>query len=332
MRAKVIGSVLVAVTCVALSSAGTAAAAAPTVEPRPGLFFEAVLPTGDGWSIYLRGSGPHRVELDIANPELAASYTTMNYSTGGRVGPNGIEADLGRFGHVDLRFSAPPEKSVARFPNCRGSYRQVVRTGTLTGRVEFTALAGPPKVDLESVEGEIRGPTKGVCKPVPVIIGGPETPAPTARAARGFESAPQELRAHRRSKARTVDIYATRVTGEIVLMAASSTRRFGRVLVSTSVHAPFGGGPGESVRLTTTGKSALPTGATLRAAAPFSGVGTYRRRPGAPPTWLGSLAAQIPGEGKLHLAGPGFHAIVCGYENTRRQRACESKVAPPLTQ
>jgi hypothetical protein len=330
-RAKVIGTVLIAVTCVALSAAGTATAVvARTVAPRPGLFFGAHLPLADGWSIYLRGSGPHRVELDISNPERAASYTTMNYSTGGRVGRDGIEADLGRFGHVDLHFSGAPEKYVERFQNCGGNYRQIVHTGTLTGNLEFAALAGPPPVDLESVEGEIRGPTKGVCKPRRVIIG-PETPRPTARAAAGFESPSEELRARRRSKVRTIEVDATRVTGEIVLMAASSTRGFGNVLVATSVRPPFQGGPGEAGRLTTTGKADLPTGATMRVAAPFSGVGRYRRSPGRPPTWLGSLMAVIPGEGKLHLAGPGFRAIVCGYENARHQRACERKVAPPLT-
>jgi hypothetical protein len=291
MHAKVIGSVLIAVTCVALSAAGAATAAASrTVAPRPGLFFEAHLPMAGGWSIYLRGSGPHRVELDISSPEREASYTTMNYSTGGRVGRNGTEADLGRFGHVDLHFSGTPEKHAERFPNCGGNYRQVVRTGTLIGHLEFAALTGPPPVDLESVESEIRGPTKGVCKPRPVIIG-PETPTPTARAAAGFESPPEELRARRRSKVRTIEVDATRVTGEIVLMAASSARRFGKVLVATSVRPPFHGGPGEAAHLTTSGEADLPIGATMRAAAPFSGVGRYRRRPGKPPTWLGSLMA-----------------------------------------
>ena len=332
MRAKVIGSVFIVVTCVALAAAGGAtAAAARTVAPHPGLFFEAHLPLADGWSIYLRGSGPHRVELDISNPEGAASYTTMNYSTGGRVGRDGIEADLGRFGHVDLRFSGTPERYVERFPNCRGTYRQIVHTGTLTGQVEFAALAGPPPVALESVEGEIRGPTKGVCRPVPFSPGGPETPVPTARPTSGFESQSEDFLARRRSKARTIDLYATRIAGEVVDMAATSTRHFGKVLVATSVHAPHGRGPGEAAHLRTTGMPVRPYGATLRAAPPFSGVGTFRGLPGGPSSWRGSLAVQIPGEGRINLAGPGFKAVVCGYESTRRQRSCERTVAPPHT-
>jgi hypothetical protein len=334
MRAKVFGPFLVATTCVALSLAGAATArAAPTVEPRPGLFFEAELPTTDGWSVYLRGSGPHQVELDISNPELAVSYTTMTYSTGGRVGPNGIEADLGRFGRVDLHFATPPEKSVQRFPECRGTYRQVVRTGTLTGQVEFAALAGPSMVDLTSLEGEISGPTKGVCKPVQITYG-PETGAPAPRAAtqpRAVRSSQlEDFLARRRSSARTIDLYAVGFGREVIDLAATTTRRFGKVLVATSVHAARGTeGPGAAVRLTTTGPPARPSGATLQAGSPFSGIGRYRARPGAPPTWLGSLAVRIPGEGKINLAGPEFHAVICGYEKTRRERRCERNVAPP---
>jgi hypothetical protein len=334
MRAKVFGPFLLAMTCVGLALAGTATAA-PTVGPRAGLFFQAKLPTTDGWSIYLRGSGPHRVELDIANPETATHYTTMNYSTGGRVGPNGIEADLGRFGRVDLRFSAPPEKSVVGFPNCRGSYREVVRTGTLTGQFEFAALAGPAKVDLESVEGEIRGPTKGVCKPVPITYG-PEVPAPAPRAAAGSRTAArlgftlEDFLARRRSSARTIDLYAFALRREVIDMAAKTTRQFGKVLVATSVHAARGTeGLGAAAHLTASGPAARPADATLRAGSPFSGTGRYRVRPGAPPTWLGSLAVRIPGEGRINLAGPDFRAVICGYENVRRERQCERTVAPP---
>jgi hypothetical protein len=336
MHTKVFGPFLAAMTCVAMLLGGAATAeAAQTIEPRPELFFEAKLPTVDGWSIYLRGSGPHRVELDIANPEAATHYTTMNYWTGGRVGANGIEADLGRFGSVDLRFSAPPEKSAVRFPNCRGTYREVIRTGTLTGHVDFAALAGPSDVDLESVEGEIRGPTKGVCKPVPITFG-PEPTPPAARAATGSRApavpsfASEDFLARRRSRARTIDLYAFRIDREIIDMAAKTTRRFGKVRVGTSVHAAHGNeGLWTAAHLTTTGPPVRPISAILRASSPFSGVGRYRARPGAPPTWLGSLAVRIPGEGKINLAGPEFRAVICGYEKTGKQRRCERKVAPP---
>ncbi len=320
------------VAAVFVAAAAATAASAQNIQPRQGLYFEAKLPMAGGWSIYLRGSGPHRVELDIANQELAASYVTMNYATGGRVGPDGIEADLGRFGHVDLRFSGPPEKSYEHFMNCGGSYREVVRSGTLTGSVEFAALAGPPKVDLESVEGEIRGPTKGVCKPVKEVISPPPMPAPLARAAPRLAGASKTFLAHRGSGARIIDLYAIGIGGEVIDMAATTTRRFGKVTVETSVHASQGTeGPWVSADLATTGPPARPDAATLRAGAPFSGEGRFRARTGAPATWLGSLAVQIPGEGKVSLAGPEFDAVICGYDKPRRQRGCERPVAPPHT-
>jgi hypothetical protein len=330
VRTKLLGLALLAVACLALPVGGTAtASAAEPVEPTAGLSFEAELPTTEGWTIYLRGVGPHYIELDIESAGSARRLTTMTYATGGRIGPDGIEADLGRFGQVDLHFAAPPRKSYLRFPDCGGSYREVIRSGTLTGTVEFAPLAGPSKVDLESVEGEISGPTLGVCKPRQIIFGGPETRPPSTRPATGFESPSEDLVARRRSNARTLDLSVFRIVGKVVDLAASSTRNFGKVTVQTTVHAPKGRGLGEAATLTTTGRPERPTGATLRARSPFSGVGIFRARPGVPPTWRGSFAVTIPGEGHFHLAGPGFSAVVCGYEETLRQRDCERTVAIP---
>ncbi len=116
-------------------------------------------------------------------------------------------------------------------------------------------------------------------------------------------------------------------------LAATSTRRFGRVLVSTTVHAPEGEeeAPGEGPEFSITGKGTRPHGATLSAPAPFSGTGTYTYRPGSPPTFLGSLKVHIPGEGMLPLAGPQFHPALCNFGKVRRQRACEEAGGPAHT-
>jgi hypothetical protein len=116
-------------------------------------------------------------------------------------------------------------------------------------------------------------------------------------------------------------------------MAATSTRRFGRVLVSTSVHAPESEEeePGEGAEFTISGKGTRPHRATLSAPAPFSGQGTYVYRPGSAPTFLGTLSVHIPGEGTVALTGPGFRAALCNYAKVKLQRACEETAAPPHT-
>jgi hypothetical protein len=186
-----------------------------------------------------------------------------------------------------------------------------------------------------NVEGEIRGPTRCVCKPVRVTYG-PEPTPNTARAAtdasapatRSFAS--EDFLARRRSKARLIDLYVFRIDREVIDMAAKMTRRFGKVLAATSVHASrVTEGPWSAAHLATAGPPARPTSAALQAGFPFSGVGRYRTRREAAPTWLGSLAVRVPGEGKINLAGREFRAVICGYEKARTQRRCEREVAPP---
>ncbi len=43
-------------------------------------------------------------------------------------------------------------------------------------------------------------------------------------------------------------------------------------------------------------------------AAPFAGFARYLRRPDAADSWKGPLTVPLLGLGRVHLAGPGFHA------------------------
>ena len=128
-----------------------------------------------------------------------------------------------------------------------------------------------------------------------------------------------------------IDLYAIDLENEVIDLAASSTRRFGGVVVQTTIHAPDSEEtrPGADVEFLVFGRGPRPTGADLEVAPPFSGSARYRTVADGPPSWLGDLAVQIPGEGELPLAGPEFRAILCGYLDTQRQRACESTVASP---
>ena len=134
-------------------------------------------------------------------------------------------------------------------------------------------------------------------------------------------------------RGRTVDLYAIDLEQEVVDLAASSTRRFGAVLVQTTIHAPESEEPGsgKAVDLSIFGDSPRPKAADLEVAPPFSGSARYRTTADGPPSWLGDLAVQMPGEGELSLAGPEFRAVLCGYLDTRRERACESAIASPHT-
>lgn len=329
---------VVAISSCALLFAGTAAAAAAHTVVRPERFhFEAQLPSSDGYSLYLRGYGHRKIELDIADSENPKRpYTTnMVYRTTGRVNRHGIEADFGPFGQVELRFVGSSQMPLYRFPNCKAA-RPEVQYGAMKGRIEFESLGGVVKLVTNRVEeAETWRVPKRTCSPKPrhVLAEAPGSFFSGKHKPRKAESESfvQTFLARAHMLERTIDFFAIRIDGEVVEMAATSTRRFGPVLVSTSVQAPENEvpGPGEEVEFSIVGRGPRPAGATLSAASPFSGSGTYRRGPGTAPTWLGSLAAEIPGEGTLSLAGPAFHANLCGYTSNKLERACERTVAPP---
>jgi hypothetical protein len=44
---------------------------------------------------------------------------------------------------------------------------------------------------------------------------------------------------------------------------------------------------------------------------PFEGRAGYRKSPGSPPTWRGTLRVPIPGAGTLRMAGRRFSASLC---------------------
>ncbi|HEX4752279.1 MAG TPA: hypothetical protein VH268_05235 [Solirubrobacterales bacterium] len=310
---------------------GTAAAARSVIRPAS-LRFEAELPETDGFAVYLRAEDHRHVKLEIES-EGESPYTTLDYSTTGRVRRHGIDVDFGRFGHIDLHFVGKPKRYRYPFPNCKGKKADVQEYGAMEGTIEFQALGGIVKLDDRRVaEAHTSQAPKRTCTPKPqhIVHGGSET-AVAARALTEEEFTPLRVflaRAH--TLGRLIDLYAFDLNGEVVDAAATSTRRFGAVLVETTVHAPDGEeGPGKAAELTISGKDPRPDGAKLTVGTPFSGTATFDKKPGAAPTWLGSLKVKIPGEGTLPLAGPEFNSIICAYEETKRERACERMVAPP---
>jgi hypothetical protein len=318
--------------CAFLFARAATAEAARTVVRPESFSFEAELPSSDGYSVFLRADGHRRIELDLGSEGFNEAYTTMTYRTTGRVDRHGIEADFGLFGRVEMRFSGSPPREVFPYPNCKGAKPAVNQHGVLRGTVEFESLGGVVELASGRIEGETRHAPKRTCTPKPsnVTPGGPDIPdIPRPWAA---DSGPflHTFLARGHTLGRTIDLYAVRLDDLVVDVAATSTRRFGRVLVSTSVHAPEeGAGPGKAVEFSIGGGAPRPRGAKLSAPAPFSGSATYRKWPGTAPSWLGSLAVEMSGEGTLPLAGPGFGAILCGYVSNKVQRACERTVAPP---
>jgi hypothetical protein len=325
-----------------LATAGASAAAPKVVRHRASFSFEAELPPSQGYGLILRASDHRDIELAVEREPGIEPYVTMFYEVKGHVGRNGIEADLGRFGRVDLHFVGRSHEERFRYPNCRGGASSISRRGILRGVFGFEALERKITSTVHRVEGQIREEPRRTCTPRPsqVSNGGDEStyarrPVLSEGTGEGFVT---DFSALAYTDGRTVEIYALKVNDElgpgiVPDMAATSTRRYGRVLVATSVHAPESEEevPGEGAEFSIPGSGTRPHRATLSAPAPFSGTGTYVYRPGSAPTFLGDLTVKIPGEGTVALAGPEFKAALCNYAKVKRQRACEAIAAPPHT-
>jgi hypothetical protein len=326
-----------------LGSGSASAAHKKVVHHRASFSFEADLPSADGYALILRASDHRNIELAVEREPGLEPYVTMFYKMKGHVGRHGIEADLGRFGKVDMHFVGRPKEQRFHYPNCRGGPAALSRYGELRGTFEFVALDPKITSTVHRAEGQTQEDPARTCTPKPsqvVFEGGDESTyarrlVPVEGKGEGFVT---DLSALAHSGGRTVEIYAVKLADElgggiVPDMAATSTRRFGRVLVSTSVHAPESEEevPGEGAEFTVSGKGTRPHHATVSAPSPFSGSATYVYRPGSAPTFLGDLAVHIPGEGTVALAGPQFRAALCDYAKTKRQRACEARAAPPHT-
>jgi hypothetical protein len=330
--------------CLVLISgaADTATADQKVVHHRASFSFEADLPSTAGYALILRASGHHAVELAVEREPGAEPYVTMFYRAPGHVGQDGVKADLGRFGRIDLHYVGRPHEERFHYPDCRPAVPEVTRYGILEGLFEFEALDPKVKLTTHRLEGQTRKEPGRTCMPKPreEFEGEAESFAdrrPLVGEGEG-EGVAADFSALAHVGGRTIETYAVRLNDEIGPgivpdMAATSTRRFGRVLLSTSVHAPESEEevPGEGALFSISGKGTRPQHATLSAPAPFSGTGTYIYRPGSPPTFLGSLKVSVPGEGTLPLAGPEFHAALCNFAEVQRQRTCEETVGPAHT-
>jgi hypothetical protein len=336
MSNRGVAGALMALLAMALTTTCAPAAAAPTVVRPESFRFEAQLPSSDGFSLFLRSEGHRKIWLDLGSEDVEESYITMTYTTTGRVDRHGIEADFGQFGRVDLRFSGTPKRSVFPLPNCGAGKHEVTQSDALRGEVEFESLGGVVQLEASRIrEGQTWHTPKRICTPKPrpsyVSSGGPDIFNRFGQREADSESIVKTFVARAHLMARIIDLYAVRIEGEVIDLAATSTQRFGPVLVATSVHASEAeaAGLGKAVELSILGSGPRPRGARLSASAPFSGSATYRKRPGTAPSWLGSLAVEMPGEGVLPLAGPEFDAALCAYASHKRERACERTVGPP---
>lgn len=258
---------------------------------KPGV---TVVPAGRYAALSLRGSNGVRlslfvyarhVTLDAEQPRRQASvvYTVKGHSRRGR-----ISTKFGRLGHVHMRWKPTSAFTVSREPqgNCRGR-KPLLQRGVFVGRFVFRAEGSFTQARATRVPGLRVRSFRNVCHSAHAG----SQPEETLLAA--FQKEGQNLRFRA----------STRISGSERLeeFEANAAERVGALSIDRYVLT--GGAPvrGEFSFDAATGS------ARVEPPFPFTGVGVLNETASAG-VWTGDLAVNLPGLGRISLAGSGFEA------------------------
>ncbi|HYG96359.1 MAG TPA: hypothetical protein VD741_04550 [Solirubrobacterales bacterium] len=256
------------------------------------------LPASNGYTLQVKTERTQTI-VSLRRGGLSSIYYVSESA-----GPEGIVADLGPLGRIDVRFQPSGETRTVhvergdhQHPGCRFPRRLVRALGTFTGTISFHGENGFTAVEATQVRGSVGPSSRPRCQ------GEPAEPwrAPAAEPRRVehiWIVRDAVLAATSRSSDGTsgFTILFAYADGDDVRYAVDriETPRPGLTVHRTvDVTAPR----------STFSYSGDLTAATLRPPAPFSGEATYSARRGR---LSGDLVVEFPGVSPQPLTGPGF--------------------------
>jgi hypothetical protein len=281
----------------------------PTVLPRS-LALEMNLTGRNGYSISVSGYGHRHVEVLAAKGHYFAFYRVR-----GSVSRDHIEADLGRFGRVSVRFEGAVRPERDPFAaQCRGR-GPIHETGRFRGTIEFEGERGFTRASARSAQGNLFRTFRQVCR-----LGG-RSDAGASRTA-GF--AITVLSANSRSAGRSVYFNAFRLDQERGggrpspwMTTAGLSERSGRIAMSKVVLTEA-----SAAEIQVSAKGIHPASADVALDKPFAGTAFFREAPAPAPRWTGDLSLWLPGVGATGLAGDQFDATLCHATGIRQLTRC----------
>jgi hypothetical protein len=288
------------------------------------------LPTSNGYEASVKTSGHRQVQISVDNRDFIAAYKTL-----GRVSRKGIEADLGRFGQISLRFhskSGPKRATGLPLPpplrdRCRGR-RPVRETGVFVGNIRFLGEQGYTRAVAHRLKGSVARTYKQIC-----------------RHNRGLRPLAGAATSKRKDRPEAV-----------ILSAAAKERGVVRIFLTASIADESDlekkgaeglsidvAGIGEKLQCLAIAKAVIVLDGTISLVAspratrpvsvnatpprPFAGTGSYLEEKGQPPSWTGTLGIHLPGSGLVPLTGPEFEAEFCRAVSEREFEQCDEKSA-----
>jgi hypothetical protein len=262
----------------------------------------------NGYEGWITTEGHRRVTLT-----LSKGNTTIEARSSGRVTRHGINARFGDMGRISVRFHGRPVSLSPRNGNgerrCRGR-KSAFEAGTVRGTIRFRGENGFTQMNSKRAWGIMTRHYRRVCRhdlrgnSLGVI----------------FKSLLKSLRVTALRAAARVDgvnvtfeaavidfrpIFGPGIGLSYIFSAQTSERAEGLRLTRRI------GAEGDERSFLVSRKKAKPLTATVAPPKPFTGTAKYLKQPGLGTSWIGSLAARLPGAGLVGMAGPGFKANVC---------------------
>ncbi len=329
MRAKLIAAVLALVAIVGMALPGVAGAQGPrgrTVklhrEVVEGFFLNGT--HGYVLSVTIRDRDTLKVSASKLSKGLGTQTATYTVPYHQAPGSDEIKARLGRLGRIDVRF-APEEttKEPPILPQCAGG-KTVTEGGFYVGFISFRGERDFTRVRAHHAFGVVTTTPELTCRKEPLPEKGEKATEKARRGKSTGTEGEEEALAGAQAVGLKVKVDGDRVGFEafvlrfwtkkksaaIIGFEASASRHLGRIEEDSSAGSIFA--PGKSFLFPD--PKHLTREAVIRPGPPFSGAATFRRDAEGKPSWTGDLSVELPGYGKIRLAGKGTHATICELE------------------
>lgn len=257
----------------------------------------------NGYGVSVTG-WPHAVRVLVTEGRSEiGNVVEAEYFAPATVSRSRIEADLGSFGSVSMRFQPSGKRRRKTNPKHCQPHKVIRRLGSFTGSFHFVGEDGYTMAETSEATGSVGTPDDFLfCgyfangkhhrhRPPPL----PYIAAATANARR-FATAHQGLA-----------FYASIVGGpqRHASFTAELKEELGRISVLRFAEKPA---PASSFSVTPHLHSA-----TVTPPPPFTGIASFQREPtGFSPSWSGSLAVSFPGKPEVPLTGPNFKSVELG--------------------
>jgi hypothetical protein len=311
VRAKAIAAVLV------LGALGVLTLFPGGAVAKPG-FYRA--PASTGFDFTLHGSDGYKIDVlggkreifVLAAKTVGPTTASVDYRASGGRTLNGASIDVrlpgvARFKAEFISKSVTEKKGTDG--GCTGA--SVVEKGYFVGSLVFRGEREFTKVKAGRVHGSIsRSPVRLCRKQTPFA----EVPRSAAEEASKAEQEERTVQLVAGERQRGLSLLGERIEttaggpsiAKSILIVSVSGRSDG---VDTSHILVDSGGPASSFGVSAPGVS--PPDATLAPSSPFSGSATFQLTSPTKASWSGDLAVELPGLGKVPLAGPKFYSGLC---------------------